>query len=420
MARRNGKAEPKAPQIVLRREQPKLRILCTEITPYRQLMERARLDLGFELEFEAHDFVTAQRIAATQPDRYDVYDQCFHNLDIVWYWRAIKPIEIDRIELWDEVNDLTKKGAINSVGSIGLGDAPVTRLYVQQDNSLSSAPSTRISMLPTVHNFDSFAVNEAAAGIDVDQDVRSWAELLSPRWKGRISIVDEPAIGFFDIALAARAAGKVTFRDPGNMSVDEVDKLMDFALGLKREGYFVPFWKTTQDATRLMENNDVVISSMWSPSVVALKARHIRIRQAVPIEGYRGWHGGLCIARHLEGHRLDQTYAYLNWFLSGWPGAVAARQGYYISVPERIRDHLEEEEWAYWYEGKPASRPLPDPNGIPAIRPGEVRSGGSYWSRASQIAIWNTTMDEHNYLVRRWGELIGNGLERGANSRKIA
>jgi hypothetical protein len=110
---RKPAAEPTAPAVIVRRERPKLRILCTEITPYRQLIERARRDLGFDLEFEAHDFVSAQRIAATQPDRYDVYDQCFHDLDIVWYWRAIKPTEIDRIELWGEVNDLTKKGTIS-------------------------------------------------------------------------------------------------------------------------------------------------------------------------------------------------------------------------------------------------------------------------------------------------------------------
>ena len=395
-------------------------MLCTEITPYRQLIDRARRDLGFDLAFEAHDFVTAQRLAATEPERYDVYDQCFHNLDIVWYWRAIKPIEIDRIALWNEVSDLTKKGALNSAGSIGLGDAPVTRLYVQQDSALSSTPTGQISMLPTVHNFDSFAVNETAAGIDVDREVQSWADFLLPRWKGRISLVDEPAIGFFDLALAASAAGKVSFRDPGNMSVEEIDRLIDFALDLKRQGYFAPFWKTIQDATRLMETDDVVISSMWSPSVVALKARQIRIRQAVPIEGYRAWHGGLCLARHLEGRRLDQAYAYLNWYLSGWPGAVAARQGYYISVPGRVRDHLDEDEWAYWYEGRPAARPLPDPEGRPAIREGEVRSGGSYWSRASQIAIWNTTMDEHNYVVRRWGELTGNGDWAGPTGRKPA
>ena len=71
----------------------------------------------------------------------------------------------------------------------GLGDAPATRLYVQPDGSLTANPTARISMLPTVHNFDSFAINSEVSGVDVDRDVTSWAELLDPRWQGRVAMI---------------------------------------------------------------------------------------------------------------------------------------------------------------------------------------------------------------------------------------
>ncbi len=103
---------------------------------------------------------------------------------------------------------------------------------------------------------------------------------------------------------------------------------------------------------------------------------------------------------------LDVAYEYLNWWLSGWAGAVMARQGYYMSVPERARAHLTNDEWAYWYGGQPACADLPGPDGRRVVRAGRVRSGGSYWHRASHIAVWNTTMDEHNYLVRRWNQFV--------------
>lgn len=395
-----------------------LRILCTEITPYNQLQARAEEDLGFPLEFEQHDFVTAQRIAATEPHRYDIYDQCFHNLDIVWFWRAIQPIEIDRIAAWDDLTDLTKKGSLSSGNQVGKGDAPVSRLFVQEDNSLSAQPSGLISMLPTVHNFDCFGVNEAVTGVNVDTDVTSWGELLNSRWRHTVSIVDEPAIGVFDLALAAQAVGALAFKDVGNMSTTEIDNLIDYALERCHEGHFAPFWRTTQEVSDMMLRGDVLIASMWSPAAVSLKSRDVRIRQAVPAEGYRAWHGGLCLAHHLTGHRLDRGYAYLNWFLSGWPGAVMARQGYYMSAINPVRDHLDEDEWDYWYEGKPARRPLPDPTGAPAIREGEQRSGGSYWRRAARIAVWNTTMDEHNYLVRRWSELTEAAGQKTARSKR--
>ena len=404
-----------APAVIGRAQLAPLRVLCTEITPFRQLQARAEADLGFALEFEQHDFVTAQRIAATEPGRYDVYDQCFHNLDIVWHWRAIQPIDVSRIEAWSDVTDLTRTGSISAEARVGLGDAPVTRLFVQDDNSLSRVSSGRISMLPTVHNFDCFGVNELATGLDVDAEVSSWGELLDPRWHGRTAIVDEPAIGIFDLALAAQAKSGLRFVNMGNMSVAEIDMLIDHATEMVRSGHFAPFWRTIDEARALFEDKRAVIASMWSPAVIALKSRSVRIRQAVPVEGYRAWHGGLCLARHLEGDRLDRAYAYLNWFLSGWPGAVMARQGYYMSVPSRVREFLDPDEWDYWYEGRPAVRTLPNPSGHSAIRVGEVRSGGSYWTRAAHIAVWNTTMDEHNYLVRRWGELVD--LARGGQGR---
>lgn len=401
-------ADPNAP----------LRILTTEILPFEILQTRAERDLGFPLHFEQHDFVTAQRLAAMQPERYDVYDQCFHNLDIVWHWRAIQPIEVDRIETWPEMEELSRFGKTRSAPVLGQGDAPVTKLYVQSDATLGPVPTPRISMLPTVHNFDSFAVNETATGIDADQEVTSWAELLEPRWHGHAALVDEPAIGAFDLAMALKAAGQIALKDIGAMSVEEIDALIEAGRELSAQRHLAPFWRTASEATERFMRGEITISSLWSPSVVALKARGLRVRQAVPVEGYRGWHGGMCLARHLEGDRLDRAYAWLNWFLSGWAGAVLARQGYYMSVQGRVRQHLHPDEWDYWYEGRPAARALPDTAGCAAIRPGEMRSGGSYHDRAARVAVWNTTMNEHNYLVRRWSELVAANAARAGRGRK--
>jgi putative spermidine/putrescine transport system substrate-binding protein len=392
-----------------------LRILCTEILPWRLLKEQAEADLGFPIEFQEQDFITAQRTAAMSPESYDVYDQCFHNLDIVWHWRAIQPIDISRIETWDEMSGLAR--TVGTYGRRGVGDAPATRLFVQPDATLSENPTGQISMLPTVHNFDSFAINKDVSSVDVDRDVTSWSELLEPRWHGRVALVDEPAIGAFDLTMALVAARWMTVRDIGNMSVAEIDEMSGHAMELVQSGHLAPFWRRASEPVERFASGELAISSIWSPSVVTMKAMGLKVRQAYPEEGYRAWHGGLCLARHLDGGRLDMAYDWLNWFLDGWAGANMARQGYYISVPERIRAHLAPEEWDYWYDGKPAARDLPDPQGRIAIRAGEVRSGGSYRARSNHIAIWNTTMDEHNFLVRRWDEIIALAKSRGLRRR---
>ncbi|RCS21773.1 extracellular solute-binding protein [Phyllobacterium salinisoli] len=384
---------------------PVLRVLGTAISLLEELRLRSQADLGIDVVFDNNDFLTTQHKAAQDPASYDIYDQCFHNLDIVWYWRAVQPIDLRRITLWGEVNDLTKAGHIGPNPRMGQGDVPVKKLFVQPNLALGDQPTGMISMLPTTHNFDSFAYRTDA--VSNAAEMSSWASLLDEKWAGRAALVDEPAIGIFDAALAARAAGLMSFRNLGNMTVDEIDRLIDILEEHKRAGFFRSFWRTAEDAAKLMVQGQTDIQSMWSTGINILSGQGVPVEQAVPAEGYRAWHGGLCLSRHLDGRMMDVAYEYLNWWISGWPGAVVARQGYYISTPERSRAFMTAEEWDYWYCGLPAWADLPGPDGSIRIKKGWVRSGGSYWQRANNIAVWNTTMDEHNYLVRRWMKLVG-------------
>jgi len=91
---------------------------------------------------------------------------------------------------------------------------------------------------------------------------------------------------------------------------------------------------------------------------------------------------------------------------SGWQGGFIAKQGYYSAVPATAKKFLTPEEWDYWYDGKPAAKDLADPFGTIIIKKGDVRTGGSYWSRYSKIAVWNSLMDENDYLVKRWTEFL--------------
>ena len=156
--KKTRKADALAHPAIRSTTRPVLRVLGTEITQLEQIRRRAEDDLGIEVVFETLDFQSAQRKAATEPDCYDVYDQCFHNIDIVWFWRAVQSIDLARITRWDEVSDLTKTGRLTPGARIGRGDAPVSKLYVQANDSLRTLRRTgQISMLPTVHNLDAFA-----------------------------------------------------------------------------------------------------------------------------------------------------------------------------------------------------------------------------------------------------------------------
>lgn len=394
---------PRRGPAIRKSARPRLRVLGTAITLLEPLREQAQRDLGIDISFEVLDFVDAQRKAAMQPESFDVYDQCFHNLDIVWHWRAIQPIDTQRIAQWGDVSELTKSGRLRAAASVGRGDAPVKKLYVQPGQALGRRPSQYISMLPTVYNMDSFVYDPGVfTGFDASQ--ATWGWLFDEQARGRLALVDEPAIGPFDAALALEALGLMQFSDLGNMTVPEIDQMMAILNAHKRDGFFCGLWKTAAESVDFMQSGRASIQSMWSPGISAIRGRGIEVVEAVPREGYRAWHGGLCLSSCLSGPTLDVGYDYLNWWLSGWPGALMSRQGYYISVPSAVQRVLAKDEWGYWYEGHAALRDLPGTDGRIVVRAGQVRTGGSYAARTSHIAVWNTTMDEHNYLVRRWTE----------------
>jgi len=389
------------PQIKRRR----LRVRGTSITLLKEVRERAQADLGFDVEYELLEFIDCQRMAALEPAGYDIYEQCFHNLDIVWFWGALQPIDTDRITDWDKITDLSKTGGISKYAWRGHGDAPVRKLYVQPGGFLGPKQGRYISMLPTVHNMDSFGFDTRVFGKG-DLRVPSWSWLLDRRAKGRIALVDEPAIGIFDAALAAEAAGELQFNDISNMTIAEIDALMALLENRRRQGYFCATWRNASEAADMILQDHVSVQSMWSPVYSKLGKMSDTFIEAAPVEGYRAWHGGASLSRHLQGAQLDMGYEYLNWWLEGYAGAVMARQGYYMSAPERTRLALAPEEWAYWYEGAPAARDLLGPSGGVVVKAGARRAGGSYQDRANRIAVWNTVMEEYNYAARAWDRFV--------------
>ena len=397
---------------------PHLRVLGTEITLIEPLRRLAQEELDIDLSFETLDFMSAQRKAALEPDSFDVYDHCFHNLDIVWFWRAIQPIELDRLELWSEIGTLARHGKISPLASFGRGENPIKVLYVQPDLSLGEKEASRISMLPTVHNLDAFAYLP-----DLFPDRRpeeaSWAWLFDPEVKGRLVLVDEPGIGVFDAALAFEARGDIRFADIGNMSVAEIDALMALLWVRKRQGVFAGLWRTAAQSAVGMMSGRAGIGSMWSPGITAVQQAGRTLKEAVPREGYRAWHSGLCLSARLSGELRDTAYRYLNWWLGGAAGALLARQGFYMSAPGRVRAAMQPAEWDYWYEGRPATKALPGTDGRAVVPAGAVRAGGSYWHRAEHITVWNTVMDEYNYLTRRWSEFSAS-FDEGPGGRSRA
>jgi putative spermidine/putrescine transport system substrate-binding protein len=385
---------------------PTIKVVGTHVTLQEEIRLKAEQDLGINIEFYPGGSAEVLLKASTDPDSFDLYEQWSNSMRVLWQAGSIQPIDISRLKYWNEINDLTKVGKISPNARVGLGDAPHKLLYVQADNSLGSTPTSQISFMPYVHNTDSFGYNSQYISKGIPYETESWGWLLNPEYHGQVAIVNAPTIGLFDLALAAESMGLMNFRNMGNMTREEVDRLFEIIIEYKRQGHFRGFWSSVPNSVELMANNEVVIQSMFSPGVSSLNGMGIPCIYAAPREGYRAWHGVMCLSRSSTGERKDAAYAFMNWWLSGWPGAFIARQGYYISNPERSRQYMIPEEWDYWYEGKPAATRLKGTDGRVSVEQGTIRTGGSYIRRFENIAVWNTVMDTYEYTLTKWKEFL--------------
>jgi putative spermidine/putrescine transport system substrate-binding protein len=67
---------------------------------------------------------------------------------------------------------------------------------------------------------------------------------------------------------------------------------------------------------------------------------------------------------------------------------------------------MDTEEWDYWYGGQEARGDLRGTDGNVSVRKGEVRTGGSYEKRLSNVAVWNTVMPQYEYSLLKWNEFL--------------
>ncbi|MBW4021853.1 MAG: extracellular solute-binding protein [Proteobacteria bacterium] len=398
-----GGAPLAAPAILPPR--PALRVLGTAVTQNETIRARAVADLGFDIEFITLDGVAAQQMAVRSPGGFDIYDQWFHSLDVVWWAGVLQPVDTRRIQAWDQI--IHRDQALRMTGRVDRSETmPLSGLYVSPDRRLGIHRTEAVTAVPGVYNVDAFGYLPGAVEAAMNGDAESWGWLLDPRLAGKVALVADPTIGAAEAALALTAQGLAEFADPADLSIAEIDTMVRILIQRKKAGHFHTLWQSVSDIVPLMEAGTVVIGSLWASALSDLWSRGVDVRNAVPVEGYRGWHGCMALSGRTEGRALDAAYAYLNWWLAGWVGAQMTRYGLYVSASDNVRGHLSEPEWSFWYEGKPASMDLPGPDGSLVVAEGTSRSGGSVLDRISRIALWNTTMREHNYLVRRWNQFL--------------
>ena len=381
-----------------------LRYLGTAVNQDKEIGDRFKADTGIAIEYIAVTTDDVTKRAITAPNSFDLIDSEYFSLKNIVPTGNLKGIDTKRIKNADKITTLFTTGKVAGKLVGDQGTAPKKVIYLEGEHSkkFASQPTQFMSLIPTVYNADTLGIRPDL----IKRPINSWAELLNPEFKGKAAILNIPSIGIMDAAMVVEAMGHYKYPDKGNMTKAEIDLTIKTLIEAKKAGQFRSLWKDFNESVNLMASGEVVIQSMWSPAVTAVRTKGIACTFQPLKEGYRAWASGFGLPATLKGKKLDAAYEFINWFLDGWAGAYLNRQGYYSAVLETAKSKMEAYEWAYWMEGKPATQDIKSPHGDLLAKKGESRDGGSYEERMGGIACWNAVMDENAYMVQKWNEFV--------------
>jgi len=381
-----------------------LRQFGTGVSNLNAVADKVKKDLGFTLAMTALDTDAVTQKAVTQPKSYDIADIEYFAIKKVFPTGVMQPMDAKKIKLVDKIVPIFTKGKLTPDSKPQQGTTPYSVGFVDGPNGTTFAKEQTnwMTLIPTIYNADTLGIRPDMVG----KPINNWKDLVDPAFKGKASILNIPSIGIMDAAMVMESLGTLKYADKGNMTKPEIDKTVAFLIDTKKSGQFRAFWKSFDESVNLMASGEVIIQSMWSPAVAAVRSKGIPCKYQPLAEGYRAWAGGLGMAKHLNGLELDAAYEYINWYLSGWVGAYLNRQGYYSAVLETAKENMSPDEWGYWIEGKPAQNDILSPEGKVMEKAGAVRDGGSFYERMSRVACWNSVMTEDRYMVQKWNEFI--------------
>jgi putative spermidine/putrescine transport system substrate-binding protein len=409
--------------------------------------QQAEKDLGFKFNIQLMGTNAQVQKSITAPASFDLGGLYNYQFFQIWPTGNFQAVDRTKIKSWNSFYPIFTKGKVlpnSQVCTPGQGDAPYRVLFLDPDRSTGlpltkEGPKTNKAIVqwwndaanspfggkpqpkwivgPPAHfNMDSMGYNGDILKKQPNQV--SWAELLNGKWKGRVAVLNDPGIAMIDLGNAVQALGLMKFKDLGNQTRAEMDKLFKILSKYKKGGHFRAFWSTFNESVNLMASKEVVIESMWSPAVALLIAQGVNCRYAFPPQGMRGWCSAQGIPKHVTGDKLTAAYDYLNWMYDGFLGALIMRQGYYIANGKQLLGWIKDkgsigkpaftaDEYDFWYNGKPAPRDLPGITGhVGDIKKGSTRDGGSFLKRSCKYTAWNSFFTENTYQVKKFNEFL--------------
>jgi putative spermidine/putrescine transport system substrate-binding protein len=126
----------------------------------------------------------------------------------------------------------------------------------------------------------------------------SWSILYSPKYKGKITVPDNP-IQIADAALyLSKHQPSLKIQDPYELTQTQFNAAVSL---LKQQRPLIKkYWALASDEIDLFKNGDAVIGASWPYQLSTLKAANAPVADTIPSEGATGWLDTWMLSAHAK------------------------------------------------------------------------------------------------------------------------
>ena len=121
----------------------------------------------------------------------------------------------------------------------------------------------------------------------VKPGVNDWAALYDPKYKGQITIPNNP-IQIADAAFyLMHSQPDLGITDPYELNKKQFDATVNL---LKQQRKLVKlYWNYDTDGRAAFANGDVSLGAIWPVDTLALQAKNVPVKEVIPSDGATGW-----------------------------------------------------------------------------------------------------------------------------------
>jgi putative spermidine/putrescine transport system substrate-binding protein len=170
----------------------------------------------------------------------------------------VKPVNIKLIPSWNDFIPIFKSPAHNTVNGVHYG------VSLQWGPNVLLYNKTKVKPGPT-----------------------SWAALYDPKYKGQITIPNNP-IQIADAAFyLMHSQPDLGIKDPYELNKKQFDATI--ALLKKQRKLVKLYWNYDTDGRAAFANGDVSLGAIWPADTAALQQKGVPVKEVIPSVGATGW-----------------------------------------------------------------------------------------------------------------------------------